>query len=26
MAARLKGEALAGALETVRRVEPGQWL
>ncbi|MCU0601754.1 MAG: thiamine pyrophosphate-dependent enzyme [Desulfobacterales bacterium] len=26
LAARLKGEALAGALETVRRVEPGQWL
>jgi pyruvate/2-oxoacid:ferredoxin oxidoreductase beta subunit/Pyruvate/2-oxoacid:ferredoxin oxidoreductase gamma subunit len=26
LAARLKGDALTGALEIVRRVEPGQWL
>jgi Pyruvate/2-oxoacid:ferredoxin oxidoreductase gamma subunit len=26
LAARLKGDALAGALEVVRRIEPGEWL
>jgi hypothetical protein len=25
LAARLRGDALAGALEIVRRVEPGEW-